>query len=418
MKITVAPDSLKESLGSPAAARAIARGLRKADPSAEIVLVPMADGGEGTAEAIISATGGSFHSAEVADPLGRRITGCWGLCGDNKTAVVEIARASGIELLRPEERNPMLTSTFGTGELIRSALEFGARRVIVGIGGSATVDGGTGMASALGVRFLDADGRAITDCRGGRLRDIREFDMRGLEPRLSGVEIVVAADVTNPLTGLNGAARTYGPQKGATPEQVEALERGLVALADLIRCKLGIDVAGLPGAGAAGGLGAGLVAFLGAHICRGVETVMEAVRLGERMAGSGLVITAEGRIDWQSAFGKTIAGVASAARAQGIPVVALAGALGPGYETIYPCGVSAVFSIVNRPMEIQEAMEKADELLETAAESVLRLWRASRAEPVERADVRAQRDPSVPEACERVQTQGPAPSAQGEPNRG
>jgi len=414
MKITVAPDSLKESLASPDAARAIARGLRKADPSAEIVLVPMADGGEGTAEAIVSATGGSFQRTEVADPIGRRITACWGLCGDNSTAVVEMARASGLELLRPEERNPMLTSTFGTGELIRSALDFGVRRIIVGIGGSATVDGGTGMASALGVRFLDADGRTITDCRGGRLRDIRDFDVTGLDPRLSGVEVIVAADVTNPLTGPNGAARTYGPQKGATPEQVEALEQGLSGLGDLIRRKLGKDVAGLPGAGAAGGLGAGLIAFLSARICRGVETVTEAVRLGERMAGSALVITAEGRIDWQSAFGKTIAGVAAVARAQGIPVVALAGSLGPGYETIYPCGVSAVFSIVNRPMELQEAMQKADELLEAAAESILRLWRASGAAPAERTSAPTGRSARTQEAGERAQSDGPS-SARREP---
>ncbi|MCK4283038.1 MAG: glycerate kinase [Candidatus Brocadiae bacterium] len=381
MKVTVAPDSLKESLTASEAARAIARGLRKASSQVEPVLVPMGDGGEGTTEAMVEATGGSYHKARVSDPLGRPITATWGVCGDGKTTIVEMAQASGLELLQPNERNPMLTSTRGTGELIRAALDFGAERIIIGIGGSATVDGGTGMAEALGVRFFDARGGPVTNCCGGRLGRICDIDAEGLDPRVKDVEIVVASDVANPLTGPDGAARTYGPQKGATGEQTEELERALCALAEAIRTKLGVEIADLPGAGAAGGLGAGLVAFLGARLRSGVETVMEAVQLREKMAGSELVVTAEGRIDWQSAFGKTVLGVASAAREQGIPTVVLAGSLGPGHERIYAAGVAGVFPIVDGPMTLQDALERADVLLEKAAESVMRLWLAAGGRP-------------------------------------
>ena len=378
MRITVAPDSLKESLSAVEAARAIERGLRRACPDAEVVLVPVADGGEGTAAAMVAATGGTWREADVAGPLGRRVRARWGMCGDGRTAVIEMAGASGIELLVPGERNPMLTSTRGTGQLIAAALDAGVGSIIVGIGGSATVDGGTGMAAALGVRFLDAEGREITDCRGGRLGDIRDVDMSGAHARLAEAEIVVACDVTNPLTGPDGAARVYGPQKGATPEQVAELERGLAGLARVIEQRLGVQVADLPGAGAAGGLGAGLVAFLGARLQSGVVTVLAAVGLREKMAGSDLVITAEGRVDAQSAFGKAPAGVAAAAAEAGIPAVVLAGSLGPGYEALYAHGVCGVFPIVDRPMPLQEALEQAEGLLEHAAESVLRLWLAAR----------------------------------------
>jgi len=374
MKITVAPDSFKECLPSPAVARAIAAGIRRAAPHSEVVLVPMADGGEGTVEAIIEATGGSLRSARVADPLGRPLEATWGLCGDGRTAVVEMARASGLELLAPEERDPMRTSTHGTGLLMREALRSGVGRLIVGIGGSATVDGGTGMAAALGARFLDGRGRPIEDCRGGRLGDICDVDLSGLDERLGRTEIIVASDVTNPLTGPDGAARIYAPQKGATPEQTERLERGLRSLAEVVRARLDLEVDGLPGAGAAGGLGAGLVAFLGARIRSGVDTVMEAVRLAERMRGSRLVVTGEGRLDGQTAHGKTVAGVAALAAGQGVPVVALAGSLGPGCEALYRRGVTCAFAIVDGPMDRIAAMGDAPALLERAAESVLRLW--------------------------------------------
>ncbi|MHC4591234.1 MAG: glycerate kinase [Planctomycetota bacterium] len=378
MKIVVAPDSLKESLTSSEAAQAIAQGLRRADPSADLLLVPMADGGEGTAEAMVSATGGSLQAPGVSDPLGRPVAAAWGLLGDGRTAVVEMAKASGLELLAPAERDPMRTSTAGTGQLIRAALDSGAAQIIVGIGGSATVDGGTGMATALGVEFLDGAGQPITDCRGGRLLDIRDIRVDGLDQRLARVQVTVASDVTNPLIGPNGAARTYGPQKGATPEQVEKLEAGLANLADVARRRLNVDVTDLPGAGAAGGLGAGLVAFLGARISSGVGAVMEAVGFREKLAGSDLLVTAEGRIDGQSAFGKTIAGVAAAARDQGIPTVALAGSVGAGYESIYSCGVSVVLPIVDGPMDLQAAIGQAAPLLGRTAEAMLRLWQVAR----------------------------------------
>jgi glycerate kinase len=378
MKVIVAPDSLKESLSATQAALAIARGLTRADPGVGVVLVPIADGGEGTTQAMVEATGGTYRQARVADPLGRQITATWGICGDGRTAVIEMAQASGLELLAPAERNPMLTSTRGTGELIRCALDAGVEEIIVGIGGSATVDGGTGMASALGVRFLDAAGRAIEDCRGGRLADVADIDAGGLDQRLHRTHIIVACDVTNPLTGPDGAARVYGPQKGATPGQVEALEKGLANLAGVIRWRLGKDVADLPGAGAAGGLGAGLVAFLGAERRSGVETVMTAVRLRERMAGADLVITAEGRLDGQSAFGKATSGVIRTASELGVPAVALAGSLGPGYEKLHAMGLCAAFAIVDRPMDLPAAMADAGPLLERAAESLLRLWIAAR----------------------------------------
>ena len=376
MKVTIAPDSLKESLSSALAAEAIADGVRRAAPDADVVLVPMADGGEGTAEAMASATGGALHHCTVRGPLGPTVDAAWGLCGDGRTAVVEMARASGLELIRPEERDPMRASTHGTGELIRAALDAGARRVIVGIGGSATVDGGTGMAQALGVRFLDSVGGAVEGCCGARLAEIADVDLGGLDPRIGDTEITIASDVTNPLVGADGAARVYGPQKGADAAQVEELERGLARLAGVIEARLGVRVADMPGAGAAGGLGAGLVAFLGARMASGVHTVMEAVRLADRMRGSDLVITAEGRLDGQSAFGKTIAGVAEVAAAQGIPVVALAGSVGPGAERIHDCGVSAVFCIADGPLTLQDAMDRAAQLLGRTAEAVTRLWLA------------------------------------------
>ena len=377
MKVTVAPDSLKESISSEQAARAIARGLRKADASVELELVPMADGGEGTVDALVAATGGRKLNALVADPLGRSVEAAIGLCGDGRQAVVEMAAASGLALLTPGERNPLLTSTRGTGQLIRKALDAGVEQIVVCIGGSATVDCGTGMAAELGVRFLDAHGDPIGEPSGGRLEEIRHIDMSELDPRLKRTRITVACDVTNPLLGPQGAACVYAPQKGADAAMVERLERGIENFAHVVEVHLGKDVSDMPGGGAAGGLGAGLSAFLDAELKSGVEVVMEAVRLRERMRGSDLVITAEGRLDAQSAFGKAPAGVAALASRQGIPVVALAGALGPGYEALYERGVAAVYAICDRPMSLETAFSEAELLLERAAESVLRLWKAA-----------------------------------------
>jgi len=374
MRVVIAPDSLKESLCAEDAAQAVAEGVRCACPEAEVVLAPIADGGEGTVAAMVAATNGRECIADVTDPLGRPIRAAWGLCGDERTAVVEMARASGLELLTSAERDPMRTSTRGTGELIAAALNAGARRIVVGIGGSATVDGGTGMAAALGVRFLDAAGDEITDCRGGRLADIANVDISGRDARLDECDIAVACDVTNPLTGADGAARVYGAQKGAGPAQVEELERGLANLSRVISHALGIEVNDLPGAGAAGGLGAGLVAFLGARLQSGVATVLDAVDLRGKLTGADLVITAEGRVDAQSAFGKAPAGVAALAAELGVPCIVLAGSLGPGFEALYSHGVCGVFSILDRPMNLATALAEAAPLLTRTAEAVMRVW--------------------------------------------
>jgi glycerate kinase len=378
MKITIAPDSLKESISATDAAQAIERGLLRVCPGLTTVCVPIADGGEGTTQAIVESTGGTYHNLTVSGPLGRPADAMWGLCGDGRTAVVEMAEASGLALLRPAERDPMLTSTRGTGELLRAALDADVESIVVGIGGSATVDGGTGMAAELGVQFLDHTGAPIEDCRGGRLADIHSIDMCGLDPRIRDVRVVVACDVTNPLTGPEGAARVYGPQKGADVAAVEELERGLTNLGRVIKECLGVDVVSRPGAGAAGGLGAGLVAFLGAELRSGVETVAEAVGLREKMAGADLAITAEGRLDGQSTFGKATAGVIACAHELGVPVVVLAGSLGDGYQALHQGGMCAAFSIVDGPMSLEEAFAEAGDLLERTAESVMRLWLAGK----------------------------------------
>ena len=372
MRICVAPDSFKESLTAVEAAEWIARGVRRACPSCEIDIVPMADGGEGTVAALVSATGGRIEHAEVTGPLGERLTAAFGLLGRSRgrtTAVIEMAAASGLELVPPELRNPMLTTTYGTGELIRAALDAGARRILVGIGGSATVDGGVGMAQALGARFFDDSGGEVG--RGGQvLASIAGVDLTHLDSRLTECAVEVACDVGNILTGAGGAAQVYGPQKGATPEMVEKLDHGLAVLADVVRRDAGIDVERLPGAGAAGGLGAGLVAFAGACLRPGVNIVTEAVRLRERMAGCDLAITGEGKLDAQTAWGKAPAGVACIAAELGVPVLALAGCI-YDYEALAALGFAASFSIVDRPMASDEAFRRAGELLErTASQAV------------------------------------------------
>jgi len=378
VKVVVAPDSFKECLSAPAVAEAIARGLRRADGSLEVCLVPMADGGEGTVEAVVAATGGRRIQATVTGPLGEPVEVTFGVTGDGRTAVIEMAQASGLPLVPAGRRNPLLATTYGTGELIAEALAEEVDTVIIGIGGSATVDGGAGMAQALGVRLLDASGREL-GWGGGPLRRLARIDPGGLDDRASGVRFRVACDVTNPLLGPRGAARVYGPQKGATPEMVETLEGALRRFAEVVERDLGLAVADLPGAGAAGGLGAGLVAFLGAELVGGVEVVAETVGLAEKVSGADMVITAEGRLDGQSAFGKTPVGVARVAKEQGLPVVALAGTVGAGAEGVLDCGIDAYFSIADGPLSYQDSMARVEELLSRAAEQCYRLWRSGRA---------------------------------------
>ncbi len=341
-------------------------------PDAETILIPLADGGEGTVEALVTATDGRIVRAPATDPLGGRIDSFFGILGDGDTAVVEMAAASGLPLVPPDRRNPMLTTTYGTGELIRAALDAGCRRVILGIGGSATNDGGVGAIQALGGRFRDADGNEV-GFGGGELARIRTIDLSGLDPRIAETEFVVASDVDNPLTGERGASAVFGPQKGATPQMVLALDDGLHNLAEVIRRDLGIDVESMPGAGAAGGLGAASVAFLGALLQSGITIVLEATHFTERIRGASLIITGEGRIDAQTLGGKTINGVLRAAESEGVPVVALAGGIEPEGYALLDRGAVAVLSIVNHPMPLDEAQSRARELLTKTVEQVIRL---------------------------------------------
>lgn len=376
MRVVVAPDSFKESLTAKEVAAAIASGIRQVMPEAQIEEVPVSDGGEGLVEALVGATGGKIIDWEVTGPLGEKVGAGFGLLGggEGSTAVIEMAAASGLALVPFERRNPLLTTTYGTGELIRAALNAGCRRIIVGIGGSATNDGGAGMAQALGIKLVDSDGNPIPP-GGGGLGQLQHIDASGVDPRVGESEILVASDVTNPLCGPQGAAAVYAPQKGATPEMVRELDRGLSRLAEVIRQDLGVEVADIPGAGAAGGLGAGLIAFLGAEIRPGIELVLEIVDLEKKIAGAQLVFTGEGQINFQSAYGKVPVGVARLAKRYGLPVVAIVGSVGSGAEAVYEKGIDAIVSIMNRPMTLEEALvkDRAAQLLADASARTMML---------------------------------------------
>ena len=376
MKIIVAPDSFKGSLSSIQAANAIEKGIKKAAQNykepVEVIKVPMADGGEGTVEAIVSANGGRIITTQVLDPLGREVDSFFGVLPDN-TAVIEMAAASGINLLSEDERNPIKTTTYGTGQLIKKALDYGCKRIIIGIGGSATNDGGVGMAQALGIRFLDKEGNQI-GFGGGELYKIEKIDTSLLDPRIFDTSITIASDVKNPLCGPNGASAVYGPQKGATPEMVEILDRNLEHLAAVIKKQLNKDVLNVPGSGAAGGLGAALIAFLEAEFCMGIKIVMELVQLEEKIKNADLIITGEGSTDYQTMFGKVPLGIAKITAKYNKPVVCISGSLGKGYEELYQEGIEALFSIVNRPMSLEEAMSEVEQLLERIARDVFRIY--------------------------------------------
>jgi len=367
----IAPDSFKECLDAVAVCAAIARGVRLAAPDCEIVEVPMADGGEGTVDAMVAAMGGEFVEIEATGPLGEPVSARYGLFDGGSSAVIEMAAASGLPLVPAAKRNPLITTTYGTGEMVRSALDHGARHLIIGIGGSATVDGGAGMAQALGVGLLDAQGREIGP-GGGPIEDLASIRLDRLDPRIGESRIEVACDVGNPLVGPRGAARVYGPQKGATPEMVEQLDANLGHLADIVGRDIGADVRDLPGAGAAGGLGGGLVAFLRAELRSGVDIIIEAVGLAQKMAGASLVFTGEGRLDEQSAYGKLVAGVARAAKAAGVPSVALVGAVGPGAETILNVGLTEYRGIAGDAVSREESFARCGELLAASAGQAVR----------------------------------------------
>jgi glycerate 2-kinase len=373
MKIVIAPDSFKGNLTAKQVADAIEIGIRRVIRDAEIVKIPMADGGEGTVQALVDATDGEIITAEVSDPLENRIKAEFGILGDSqKTAVIEMASASGLPLVPRDKRNPMLTTTFGTGELIRIALDKGCRKLIVGIGGSATVDGGAGMAQALGVRLLDKNGNEIAK-GGGGLEHLDHIDITSLDPRITETTTIVACDVDNPLVGPRGAPEVFGPQKGATPEMVKILDKFLDRYADIIKRDLGIDIKNIPGAGAAGGLGAGLMAFLGAQLKSGIDIVIDASGLEKHLKDTDIVITGEGKIDRQTIYGKTPIGVARTAKKYGIPVIAFAGNIGSDSHVVYDNGIDALMSIISYPMTLDTAMERSKELLADSAERVIRL---------------------------------------------
>lgn len=377
MRFVIAPDSFKSSASAKEVAQAIADGLKVAFPDGEYDLIPMADGGEGTVEALVAATGGKIVHATVTGPLGEPVESSFGILGDGETAVIEMAAAAGLNLVPPEKRNPLFTTTYGVGELIKAALNEGCRRLIIGIGGSATNDGGAGMAQALGAKLLDSNGNEI-GFGGIELGKLARIDISGLDKRLKESEILVACDVTNPLTGPKGASAVYGPQKGATPEAVKILDENLHHYAEVIRRDLGVDVEHVPGAGAAGGLGAGLMAFCQAKLIRGVDLIVQAVKLDERVQTADLVITGEGKLDFQTGFGKVPYGVAKVAKRYSKPVIAIVGQLGEGSENCREWGIDACFAITNKPMSEQEAMKDTLTLLRRTAEELGWLLRSFR----------------------------------------
>lgn len=369
----LAPDSFKESMTAKQACEAMATGILKVYPDANIVSVPMADGGEGTVDSMIDATKGERIYARVSGPLpDEKIEAYFGLLGDKKIAVIEMAKANGIELLAPSLRNPLITSTFGTGELIKAALDLNVQQIIVAIGGSVTNDGGAGMAQALGAKLLDEKGEEIKK-GGGSLGTITRIDSSTIDSRLKSTTIIIASDVTNPLVGKNGASVVFGPQKGATPEMVQQLDQNLTHYADIIARDLNIKLHDFPGAGAAGGLGAGLLAFTGATLKPGIEIVTDITKLEDKVASSDYVFTGEGGMDFQTKFGKAPFGVAKIANSHGKPVFACAGYIGEGIDTLYDGGMTAIFGILGKAQSIEAALAAGEENLTRTAENIARM---------------------------------------------
>ncbi|WP_395490086.1 glycerate kinase [Cedecea davisae] len=377
MKIVIAPDSFKESLSAMQVAAAIEQGFREIYPHADYVKLPMADGGEGTVESMVAATDGKVIPVTVTGPLGQPVEAFFGLTGAEDMAIIEMAAASGLHLVPVAQRNPLLTGTFGTGELILAALEYGVSKIIIGIGGSATNDGGAGMMQALGAKLLDAKGQQLS-AGGAALAELSSLDLSLLDPRLLQTEILVACDVDNPLCGEKGASAVFGPQKGATPEMVSQLDASLRHYGEQIERLGGKPVIDVAGAGAAGGMGASLFALLNARLRPGVEIVTEALKLAEAIEGADLVITGEGRIDSQTIHGKTPAGVARVAKRFDVPVIALAGGMAPDYGVVHQYGIDAVFSVLNRIQTLPEALEQAEENIRITARNVAAVWKMGR----------------------------------------
>lgn len=371
-KIVVAPDSYKGSLKSTEAARVMQMAIKMEFPDVEVVRAPMADGGEGTVEVLVESCGGEIKTVQVTGPLGEPVEAYFGVLPDG-TAAIEMAAAAGLPLVPPEKRDPTKTTTYGVGELIKAALDEGCRTVIVGVGGSATNDAGAGMAQALGAKLLDKEGKQI-GFGGLELLRLERIDLSEMDPRVRETKFIVASDVNNPLYGPEGAAYVYAPQKGATPAQVVELDRALRKFAEVVERDLGKEIADLPGAGAAGGLGAGLVAFLDAELRMGAAVVMEVTRFEEKIEGADLIITGEGKIDSQVKFGKALLAVGRVAQKHGIPVAAIAGQVDEDADVVFEYGITATFSMLQGPTTLEEAMRRQASLLARETQNVVRLF--------------------------------------------
>ncbi len=372
MKIIVAPDSFKGNLSAVEVADCLEVGIKKADERIEVIKIPVADGGEGTVDALLTAAGGEKIKTRVTGPLGETVDSFYGILKGGKTAVMEMAAAAGLDLVPPEARDPRQTSTYGVGELIREALNKGCRRIILGLGGSATNDGGMGMAQALGAKFRDGQGNLLGP-EGKNLPEVSTINLEEMDPRLKDTEIIAASDVKNAFTGPEGATYVYGPQKGADRNTMDYLEKGMKNLAAVIKKELNLELQDVPGSGAAGGLGGGMAAFAGAGIIPGIEVVIEVAELEKALETADLVITGEGKTDAQTAFGKVPVGIAGVARQKGVPVVCISGGLAPGFEEIYNLGVDAAFSNVTDAMTLDEAKARSPEMLTQASEAITRL---------------------------------------------
>ena len=377
LRVVIAPDSFKESLSAAAVAAAIARGVKEAASDAQVVCIPMADGGEGSLDAVLAATGGERRYASVVDAIGRPCVAAWGLL-DKETAFIEMAAAAGLEQIVESERKPLEAGTFGVGQLILAALDVGAQRVVLGLGGSATTDGGAGLFQALGAKLLDADNIELPP-GGAALARLARIDTSALDPRLPDIQFEIAVDVDNPLCGQRGAAAIFGPQKGASPEEVKVLDSALGHWAAACRRQSGRDESQTPGTGAAGGLGFVIKTFFRAEFRPGVELIAELVGLDEALRGAQLVFTGEGRMDRQTLLGKTPAGVARHGKRHGATVIALAGSLGEGYEALYQVGINAAFSVVSGPMTLGQACEQTKSLLAARARDCMLLWLSAQA---------------------------------------
>lgn len=372
MKIVFAPQTFKGSISALEVARAMAEGVVRVLPEAQTELVPVADGGDGTLETLVEATDGQVHTAIVTGPLGQKVKACWGALGDGRTAVVEMARVSGLALVPLEKRDPLHATTYGLGEIIAQALQSDFRSFIIGIGGSATNDAGAGMAQALGVRLLDVNGCDLP-FGGAALANLDRIDVSGLDSRVRESTFSVACDVSNPLTGPEGASAVYGPQKGATPEMVDYLDTSLSNFARVVDRYLGKQIENVEGSGAAGGLGGGLIAFLGGTLRAGVDIVLDAVDLDSHLTGADLVITGEGQLDYQTVYNKAPIGVAKLAKARGIPVIAISGSLGTGFTEVHKHGIDAALSLTPAPVTLEESSQRAYEFAASTAEQAMRL---------------------------------------------